>query len=146
MSETRIPAALRRLVGERARGCCEYCRSQARFATEAFSVEHIIPESQGGPTSAENLALACQGCNSHKAGKSLVRDPATGDMVSLFHPRQQHWNDHFQWDESCTRMAGQTPTGRATMVELQLNRAGLMNLRHILRLFGAHPPSAPEPS
>jgi len=144
MSETRIPAELRRLVGERARGCCEYCHSQARFATEAFSVEHIIPESRGGPTGADNLALACQGCNSRKASKTLVRDPGSGEMVPLFHPRLQLWNDHFQWDAACTRMEGRTPIGRATVIELQLNRAGLMNLRQVLRLYGAHPPSEGE--
>ena len=39
MSETRVTAEMRRLVGERARGCCEYCRSQARFATDSFAGE-----------------------------------------------------------------------------------------------------------
>jgi HNH endonuclease len=143
MSETWVAADLRRLVGERVRGCCEYCRSQARFATEAFSVEHIIPASQSGSTTPENLALACQGCNSHKACKTLARDPSTGEMVPLFHPRQQNWSDHFRWDESFTRIEGCTPIGRATVVELHLNREGLTNLRQVLRLYGVHPPSEP---
>jgi len=120
MSETRLTADLRRSVAERARGCCEYCRSQARFATESFSVEHIVPESQGGPTAAENLALSCQGCNNHKHTKTQGRDPETGAAVPLFHPRQHRWGDHFRWNENFTQVVGLTPTGRATVEELRL--------------------------
>ncbi len=43
MPERRITAQQRRAVVERAQGCCEYCRSQQRFAMQAFSVEHIVP-------------------------------------------------------------------------------------------------------
>ena len=65
-----IPAALRRLVMERARGYCEYCRSSGRFALESMEIEHIMPVSRGGETVADNLALACHGCNNHK--QSLI--------------------------------------------------------------------------
>ena len=59
---------LRRIANglECARERCEYCRSHARFATQAFSVEHVTPRSLGGTTTFDNLALACQGCNNHK--------------------------------------------------------------------------------
>ncbi|MDX2285233.1 MAG: HNH endonuclease [Bacteroidia bacterium] len=40
-------------------GCCEYCKSQAAFATYSFSIEHIIPLSKGGTHDLSNLALAC---------------------------------------------------------------------------------------
>jgi hypothetical protein len=43
MSDERVTTELRQQVIDRAHGCCEYCRSQARFATQSFSVEHIIP-------------------------------------------------------------------------------------------------------
>lgn len=66
MPEGRIGADLREQVSVRANSCCEYCRSQARYATQAFSIEHILPRVQGGATSLDNLALACQGCNNHK--------------------------------------------------------------------------------
>jgi hypothetical protein len=144
MSETRVTAELRRLVVEWARGCCEYCRSQASFASESFSVEHIHPESLGGPTVLENLALSCAGCNGHKHAKTEGRDPETGTVVPLFHPRRQRWSDHFAWDASFTRVVGLTPTGRATVEELQLNREGLVNLRRAVRAVGAHPPPEPD--
>lgn len=66
MLEKRITAQQKRAVFERAEGCCEYCRSQVRFAVQPFSIEHIVPRSRGGKTNMDNLALACQGCNNHK--------------------------------------------------------------------------------
>lgn len=47
MSESRVTAQLKKAVAERANGCCEYCRSQARFAIQPFSIEHIIPRREG---------------------------------------------------------------------------------------------------
>ena len=140
MSEKRITARQRRAVVERAQSCCEYCRSQARFAMQPFSAEHILPRSRGGKTTLDNLALACQGCNNHKYTKTEGTDPITGDLVSLYHPRRQQWRDHFAWNEDYTLIIGLTPTGRATAVTLWLNREGRVNLRRHLYAMGAHPP------
>jgi 5-methylcytosine-specific restriction endonuclease McrA len=79
----------RQAVASRARGCCEYCRSQARYATEAFSIEHIQPLSREGADDIDNLALACQGCNGHKYNKVQGVDPISGEALPLFHPRRQ---------------------------------------------------------
>lgn len=144
MSESRVTAQQRQAIAERARGCCEYCRSQARFAIQPFSVEHIVPRNQGGQTALDNLALACQGCNNHKYTKTTGRDPITGDIVSLFHPRRQQWRDHFAWNDDFTLVIALTPTGRATVETLQLNRDGLVNLRRILYVMGEHPPTEIE--
>jgi hypothetical protein len=65
MSREYIPVALRQLVIDRACGYCEYCRSSGDFALESMEFEHIVPVSQGGTTVAENLALACHGCNNY---------------------------------------------------------------------------------
>jgi len=145
MADERISASLRQLVAERARDCCEYCRSQSRFAMQAFSVEHIEPRSQEGGNSADNLALACQGCNNHKYTRTQARDPVTGESVPLFHPRKQQWADHFTWNSDGTLVLGLTPTGRATVEALQLNRHGLINLRRILYTAGEHPPPETVP-
>ena len=87
-----------------------------------------------------NLALACQGCNNHKYTKTEASDPVSGAMAPLFHPRRQRWRDHFTWDNTYTVIIGLTPTGRATVETLQLNRAGLVNLRRVLYAMGEHPP------
>jgi hypothetical protein len=130
----------RTLVRSRARGRCEYCRSQERFATESFSIEHIVSLRAGGEDKVENLALACQGCNNHKYIKTEGLDPITGSAVPLFHPRFQRWRDHFIWSHDFTLILGLTPTGRATVEALRLNRDGLINLRRVLFQVGEHPP------
>lgn len=139
MAET-ISVELRNLVAARANGLCEYCQSQESFATERFSIEHIEPRAAGGLTVAENLALACQGCNGHKAAKAIAVDPETQTSVPRFHPRQQRWPKHFAWSEDHLRIIGLTPTGRATVVLLHLNRASLLRLRRALIAIDAHPP------
>jgi hypothetical protein len=108
---------------------------------QAFSAEHIEPRSGEGQTHLENLAWACQGCNNHKYNKSAARDPVTGELVPLFHPRRQAWVDHFAWNEDGTLLLGLSPIGRATVEALHLNRSGLVNLRRILFAVPEHPPS-----
>ena len=139
MRDARLTAELRQCVTDRAHGCCEYCWSQARHATQAFSVEHILARARGGMTALENLALACQGCNNHKYDKTEARVP-------LYHPRRDQWDDHFAWSDDFTLILGLTPTGRATVAALLLNREGIVNLRRLLYERGEHPPPrlAPE--
>lgn len=146
MPETRVPARQRLAVAERARHCCEYCQSQARFATQSFSIEHIVPLSRGGKTDPENLALACQGCNNANYNKTAGHDPATGELVALYHPRKQKWQNHFAWNQDFTLIIGLTPTGRATVETLRLNREGLVNLRRALYAMGEHPPATEQPA
>jgi hypothetical protein len=140
MPEQRISSELRQQVVSRAYGCCEYCRSQSRYATHPFSVEHIIPRSRGGSTTPENLALACQGCNNHKYDKIEALDSVNGEIVPLYDPRRHRWDHHFAWSDDFMLMVGLTPTGRATIIILQLNRDGVINLRRLLYAIGEHPP------
>ena len=140
MPEQRISAELRQQVTKRADGSCEYCRSQSRYATQPFSVEQIIPRAKGGPTTLENLALACQGCNNHKYDKVEAPDPVSGEIVPLYHPRRDRWDTHFAWSDDFRLIIGLTPTGRATVAALFLNRDGVVNLRRLLYAIGEHPP------
>jgi hypothetical protein len=135
-----VSAVLKQLVFDRASGLCEYCRSQAKFAIDPLVIEHIQPVSRGGETTIENLALACQTCNSYKYTKTEAPDPISDQVVSLFHPRLMNWQNHFVWDEDATRMLGITPTGRATIALLQTNRDGVINIRRVLAIMGYHPP------
>ena len=130
---------LRAAVEQRAGGHCEYCRSPAKYSTQPFSLDHVIPRSRGGPTSLDNLALACQGCNNHKYNKTYSSDPFTKQRVDLFHPRRHQWQEHFAWDEQFERILGLTAIGRATVEALQLNRAEVVNLRRLLYAAGEHP-------
>jgi len=131
---------LREFVTRRAHGCCEYCQSPAAFAHQSLSLEHIRPQSRRGKKSSANLALSCQGCNNHKYNRMKARDPVTGHIVILFHPRRHRWTDHFAWSDGGTQILGLTRIGRATVEALQLNREPLVNLRRVLVEAGEHPP------
>ena len=128
MSE-HIPSALRREVTERAADCCEYCLTQERFSCDPLTMDHIVPRILDGPTESANLAAACYGCNQHKSLLMTAIDPATGELALLFNPRQQAWEEHFTWSNDFTVVLGLSATGRATVVALQLNRPGLLNLQ-----------------
>jgi len=132
--------AIRSSVRDRAPDCCEYCRAQARFSYDPFSVEHIIPISKGGIDDLENLAWSCIGCNNFKFTAISAFDLVTTQMTPLFNPRTDIWNDHFRWSADFSEIIGLTPIGRATLVRLQLNRPGLVNLRGVLKAAGKHPP------
>ncbi|TVQ21048.1 MAG: HNH endonuclease [Leptolyngbya sp. DLM2.Bin15] len=140
MARFSLTTAEKQFITQRARRCCEYCLSQADFSPDPFSIEHIIPIAKGGTNRLENLALSCQGCNNRKYTHTEAIDPVTGNIVPLYHPRQQQWNNHFVWSQDFTRMIGTTPIGRATIKRLDLNRLGVMNLRELLASIHRHPP------
>jgi hypothetical protein len=137
-----VSAQVRNAVAERARYCCEYCQSQHKYSADPFSIEHITPRSRGGSDDSTNLALSCQGCNNAKYVDVDAIDTLTGRSAPLFHPRQHNWTEHFVWSHDFLLIHGLTPTGRATVEKLQLNRPGLVNLRRVLRSAGEHPPRA----
>ena len=78
-----IPAALRRLVTERAGGRCEYCLMPQSASAFAHEPDHIIPVQHGGKTEIGNLALACLRCNRHKGPNVGSFDP--GESGHWFH-------------------------------------------------------------
>ena len=139
MASARLTAAERDLVVARANGCCEYCRSPLRLSPDPFSIEHILPRALRGTEELTNLALSCQGCNGSKYTHTEAIDPVTGETVQLFNPRSHVWAEHFMWGDAFTLLVGLTPTGRATVEKLRLNRPGVVNLRRMLRLAGEHP-------
>lgn len=118
---TYISAELRRLVIERAQGCCEYCRMQTADRLLPFAIDHIIAEKHGGATVEDNLCLACYRCNSFKGSDIASADPQTGQAAFLFHPRHQHWEDHFHLNGAVIEPL--TPEGRVTVFILRLNLA-----------------------
>jgi 5-methylcytosine-specific restriction endonuclease McrA len=140
MPEKRVTTRVRHSVAKRAHECCEYCQGQVHFSGDPYVIEHITPKSRGGTGDLGNLAFACSGCNSFKYNKTSAEDPVTGEIVPLFNPRQSSWNEHFAWSQDFTLIIGLTPSGRATVEALQLNRDGAVNLRKVLFAMGEHPP------
>jgi hypothetical protein len=97
-----------------------------------------VPETAGGPTVEMNLAFACVSCSLRKEARRSAVDPETGRKVGLFHPRRQIWDEHFRW-EGFT-VVGRTPTGRATVEALRMNRGVALNIREEEAERGRHPP------
>ncbi len=87
MSQTYVPAELRRKVAAQARHQCGYCRTSETIVGTPMEIDHYVPESRGGRTTEENLWLACSLCNRHKAHRTTAEDPASGQTVPLFNPR-----------------------------------------------------------
>jgi hypothetical protein len=142
---TRLPLALQRLLQERARGVCEYCRSSVEVTGQDLTLDHIFPTSRGGPHDPDNLCLCCSWCNLYKQAAVDGIDPRSGRVVPLFHPRLQQWEDHFRWSPTATRVIGRTAVGRATIQALRLNRPSLVRSRTVWVRFGLHPPELPLP-
>ena len=137
-----IPPALRRLIAARDKGRCAYCLTTEENCGLRMHIDHIIPESADGPTAPDNLCSICFSCNVYKSAQQIGIDPSTEESAPLFHPLQQRWEDHFDWDESKTQIVGLTPTGRATVVALQLNNLIVVRARRRWVSAGWHPPKA----
>ena len=70
----------RRNIFARDHNQCQYCGK--KFATSELSLDHIVPRSQGGESSWENVVCACIDCNVRKGGRTpkqahmgLIRKP-----------------------------------------------------------------------
>ena len=71
--------------------------------------------------------MACFHCNRFKGPNIAGIDPASGELVRLFHPRTDLWTEHFRFDDA--RLLGLTPIGRATINVLAMNAEDLLLLR-----------------
>jgi hypothetical protein len=87
-----------------------------------------------------NLALACLDCNSRKGPNVAGIDPDSGEIVRLFQPRSDQWNDHFTWRGA--RIEALTKIGRTTIAVLDLNRPARVLVRQALIEEGVFPPAA----
>jgi len=70
----------RRNIFARDHNQCQYCGK--KFATSELSLDHVIPRSQGGATTWDNIVCACVDCNVRKGGRTprqanltLIRKP-----------------------------------------------------------------------
>jgi hypothetical protein len=131
---------LRQRIAEQAHHRCGYCLTQEVVSGVPLTLEHIIPKAKGGQDAEENLWLSCRLCNEAKGALTEAIDPETGVTVPLFNPRTQVWAEHFAWSEDSTRIIGQTPMGRATVVALSLNNELRVRARAIWVEAGWHPP------
>lgn len=120
--------ATRQQVRERAADQCEYCQLPQQWSPLArLQVEHIRPKKHGGTDNDNNLALACIHCNCHKGSNLTGIDPRTEEIVELFNPRTQKWEEHFCWVGF--EIGGRTPCGRTTVYVMDMNSEEMIHLR-----------------
>jgi CRISPR/Cas system Type II protein with McrA/HNH and RuvC-like nuclease domain len=99
-----------------------------------FHIEHIQAQQHVADDSLENLALACPDCNRHKGPNLTTPDPQTRTIVLLFHPRQDVWEDHFEYLGAL--LIGRTSVGKATVRLLQMNVEEKIEMREALQTNG----------
>ena len=78
-----------------------------------------------------------------KWARQSVADPVSGVEVPLFNPRAQTWDEHFCWNDEY--VAPLTPTGRATLAALTLNRPLIIAVRREETLAAAAHPMTSGP-
>jgi 5-methylcytosine-specific restriction endonuclease McrA len=91
----------RRNVFARDGNLCQYCGQG--FPTSELSLDHVVPRSQGGLTTWENIVCACVACNVRKGGRTphearmhLIRDPVKPKRspllaIKLGNPKYASW-------------------------------------------------------
>lgn len=132
-------ASLRVQVRQRAEFCCEYCQMLEEFDALVFQWDHIIAQKHSGTTDLMNLAWSCFACNNHKQSDIAGIDPEnrTGEIVRLFHPRSDVWQDHFAWTGPV--LVAKTPIGRVTLYVLGINLPHRLAFRQLLIDEGVFP-------
>lgn len=143
MSQTWIPADVRRRVITRARNACEYCRLHEDDTLMGCHVDHIISEKHGGPTTEDNLAYSCASCNRSKGSDVgfVLMFEENAVFLRFFNPRLDPWNDHFALDptDSITIVA-QTDIGRVTARIFGFNHSARLLERSVVFAAGRYPP------
>jgi len=72
----------RRNIFARDNNQCQYCGK--KFPTSELSLDHVVPRSQGGQTTWENIVCACVACNVKKGG----RTPREASMAMIRKPEK----------------------------------------------------------
>jgi HNH endonuclease len=140
MSQTYIPAEMRRLVIARAGRRCEDCLIHEDDTYFGCEVDHVVSEKHGGPTVVENLAYACLACNRNKGsdlGSILV---PSGDLIRFFNPRIDAWRDHFSPEGAIIKPL--TAIGQVTERIFRFNAIERLMEREALRAIGRYPVGA----
>ena len=96
----------RRNIFARDNNQCQYCGR--KFPTSELSLDHVVPRSQGGQTTWENVVCACVACNVRKGGRtpkqahlSLIKKPEKPKRspllnLKLTHKKYESWRSFLE--------------------------------------------------
>jgi 5-methylcytosine-specific restriction endonuclease McrA len=133
----------RRRVADRARYRCEYCQLPQAYTSLPHEIDHVRARKHHGRTSLRNLCWAYAACNAAKGPNIAGYDPETDELVPLFNPRQDRWDEHFAWDGP--RLRGHSAIARATIDVLRINALQRVAHRRKLMALGLFSPSESSP-
>ncbi len=133
-----MDARQREAVRQRAGGRCEYCHMPQSALAVRFHCEHVRAKQHHGGDELANLSFCCRQCNLFKGPNQAAYDPQTDELVSLFNPRADLWDEHFKVEDAL--ITGITPKGRATVELLEMNRPEYIQLRELISDFGSPSP------
>ncbi len=142
MSRTEVPETVRLLVRQAVGDRCGYCHSPQHLVMGKLEIEHIVPRARGGSDDESNLWLSCSLCNRYKGMQVEAADPKTKEVVRLFNPRADDWQEHFRWNADGVKVMALTQQGRATIAALNVNNEVAVEVRRNWVLAGWHPPKA----
>jgi hypothetical protein len=140
MSQTYIPAEMRRLVIGRAGSRCEYCLIHEDDTYFGCEVDHVVSEKHGGLTVVENLAYACLVCNRYKGSDLGSILGPSGDLIRFFNPRIDAWSEHFSLDGAIIKPL--TVIGQVTERIFRFNAIERLMEREALQAIGRYPTGA----
>lgn len=132
-----ISAKIRLFVTQCANHRCEYCHFHEDDLFLSFEIDHIVGVKHGGGNELENLAYTCPHCNARKGSDLTTFLNDYTDIVLLFNPRQQSWNEHFGINQG--ELVAKTRTGQATIKLLRFNEPDRLILRQLLIQAGRYP-------
>jgi len=136
MSKSYVSVSKQKTVRERSRSCCEYCLiPEEYFYNGSFHIDHIISESQDGSNELDNLALSCPICNRNKGSNLSAYIVETQEVIRLYHPRRDEWEEHFSLRDS-GEIHPLSDIGKATIRLLKLNLPETVLLRNALLTIG----------
>jgi hypothetical protein len=127
----------RRLIARQAAHRCEYCLLHEEDSYHPHQIDHIISRKHGGDSDLKNLAYACLRCNACKGSDIASLDVVSGQVVRLFHPRQDVWQVHFSLRGWIIEPL--TPVGEVTARLLRFNVDQRVVERRALGALGRYP-------
>lgn len=80
----KLPCSRRGVIA-RDHETCQYCGAQS--GRTVLTIDHVVPRSQGGETTWENVVAACAACNHRKAN----RTPEQAGMALRCTPREPRY-------------------------------------------------------
>lgn len=140
MQRKKIPEKTKAKIRRLAKNRCGFCLSHQDYVWDILEIDHIFPLAKGGKDDEQNLWLICSTCNNSKYNKIESFDLITRQNTPLFNPCLQNWHEHFKWSKDATEIIGKTPTGRATITALNLNRERFIRVRKNWVSANWHPP------